>query len=49
MDKKFHLTRYNECNCLSMLGLKLIHVSKRSPLVTAVQTVPEYVWRSLSE
>ena len=29
MDKKFHPTHYNRCNYLSMLGLKLIHVSKR--------------------
>ena len=29
MDKSFHPTHYNGCNYLSMLGLKLIHVSKR--------------------
>ena len=29
MDKSFHPTCYNGCNYLSMLGLKLIHVSKR--------------------
>ena len=29
MDKKFHLTLYQACNYLSMLGLKLNHVSKR--------------------
>ena len=29
MDKPFHPTHYNGCNCLSMLGLKLNHVSKR--------------------
>ena len=29
MDKLFHPTHYNGCNYLSMLGLKLIHVSKR--------------------
>ena len=29
MDKLFHLTLYNECNYLSMLGLKSIHVSER--------------------
>ena len=28
MDKQFHLTHYNGCNYLSILGLKLIHVSK---------------------
>ena len=26
-----HLTLYNGCHYLSMLGLKLIHVSKRGP------------------
>ena len=31
MDKKFHLTLYNGCNYLSMLGLKLNHISKRGP------------------
>ena len=31
MDKKFHPTLYNECDFLSMSGLKLIHVSKRGP------------------
>ena len=29
MDKWFHLTLYNRCDYLFMLGLKLIHVSKR--------------------
>ena len=29
MDKLFHPIFYNGCNCLSMLGLKLNHVSKR--------------------
>ena len=29
MDKWFHPTRYNGCNYLSMLGVTLIHVSKR--------------------
>ena len=28
--KQFHCTIYIGCNYLSMLGLKLIHVSKRS-------------------
>ena len=28
MDKKFHLTLYQACNYLYMLGLKLNHVSK---------------------
>ena len=31
MDKLFHRTLYDGCNYLSMLGLKLIHVSKRGP------------------
>ena len=31
MDKQFHPTFYNGCNYLSMLGLKLNHVSKRGP------------------
>ena len=29
MDKLFHPTLYNGCNYLSMLGLKVNHVSKR--------------------
>ena len=31
MDKLFHPTHYNGCNYLSMLRLKLIHVSERGP------------------
>ena len=31
MDKWFHPAFYNGCNYLSMLGLKLNHVSKRAP------------------
>ena len=31
MDKCFHPTVYNGCDYLSMLGLKLNHVSKRAP------------------
>ena len=31
MDKKIHPTLYDGCNYLSMLGLKLIHISKRGP------------------
>ena len=31
MDKKFHPTLYRACDYLSMLGLKLNHVSKRGP------------------
>ena len=30
MDKQFHPTLYSGCNFLSMLGIKLIHVSKRN-------------------
>ena len=29
MDKQFHPTLYNGCDYISMLGLKLMHVSKR--------------------
>ena len=32
MDKLFHPTLYNGCDDLSMLGLKLIHVSERGPM-----------------
>ena len=31
MDKWFHLTIYNGCNYLSILGLKLNHVSEKGP------------------
>ena len=31
IDKEFHSILYNGCNYLSMLGLKLIHDSKRVP------------------
>ena len=31
MDKRFLPSHYNGCNYLSMMGLKLIHVSKRGP------------------
>ena len=31
MGKQFHPTLYNDCNYLSMLGLKLNRVSKRGP------------------
>ena len=30
MDKYFHPTHYNGCNCFFMLGLKLNHISKRA-------------------
>ena len=32
MDKYFHLTHWWACDYLSMLGLKLFHISKRDPL-----------------
>ena len=31
MDSQFHPTLYNECNYLSVLGWKLIHVNKKGP------------------
>ena len=31
MDKSFHPILYNEFNNLPMMGLKLMHVSKRRP------------------
>ena len=34
MDKLFHHTLYKECHNLSILGLKLIRVSKRDPRTT---------------
>ena len=36
MDKYFHPTRYNCCNYLSVLELKLNHVTKRSSVSTRV-------------
>ena len=36
MDTKFHPTLYNGCNYLSMLGFKLIHVSKRGHRVSQI-------------
>ena len=32
MDKSFHPTLYNGCNYLSMMTLKLNHVSKKEPM-----------------
>ena len=40
IDKKFHLTLYWACDYLSMLGLKLNHVSKRGHWSSAVVMVP---------
>ena len=39
MDKQFHPTFYNGCNYLSMLGLKLNHVSKRGPRPQCLKSV----------
>ena len=39
MDKYFHPIHYNGCNNLSMLGLKLIHVSKKGPMWVAYDAV----------
>ena len=36
MDKTFHPTFYWSCDNLSMLGLKLIHISKGIPGIAAV-------------
>ena len=36
MDKQFHPTLYNECNYISTVGLKLIHVSKLGPRRTDI-------------
>ena len=38
-DKQFHFTLYNICNYLSMLGLKLIHVSQRDPRTSAAMVL----------
>ena len=52
MDKWFHPTFYNECNYLSMLGLKLNHVSKRShwwwTLNPAGSTYSDFTWFIMS-
>ena len=42
MDKWFHLTLYNGCNDLSMLGLKLNHVSKRAHLISIIHWIRSY-------
>ena len=36
MDKYFHSTLYWVCNYLSILGLKLIHISKRATDATDI-------------
>ena len=38
LDQSFHHTLYNGCNYLSILGLKLIHVSKEGPSYPIPQT-----------
>ena len=45
MDEQFHPTLHNGCNYLSMLGLKFIHVSKRSlnPLILVKSL--QLIWR----
>ena len=49
MNKYLHLTFYNGCDYLSMLGLKLIHVSKRGPSSlhpkVIVTCITLYNWR----
>ena len=43
MDKLFLLAIYNGCNYLSMLGFKLIHVSRRGPWMNWKWHVP-IIW-----
>ena len=43
MDTKSHPTHFDGCNYLSMLRLKLIHVSKRSPM-TLSQYIKGILW-----
>ena len=40
MDKWFHHTFYNGCNYWPIMGLKLIHVSKRAPAMAARWQTP---------
>ena len=45
MDKLFHPTLYNGRNYMSMLGLKLIHVSKKGPGINKGHSILCYrVW-----
>ena len=44
MDKLFYPTFYNGCNYLSMLGLKLNHVSKRGPQLNQKVTYVSVNW-----
>ena len=39
MDKLFNPAFHDECNYLSMLGFKLIHVSERGPVSTDNQAI----------
>ena len=48
MDKLVHPTFYNECNYLSMLGLKLNHVSKRVPVLTSKLCMPSQFTRDVT-
>ena len=44
MDKLFHCTLYKGCNYLSILGLKLIHVSKRATVdIRAITLLSQYL------
>ena len=43
MDKYFHSTLYNEYNYLSMLRLKLTHVSKMGPGVEMGMCIRNYI------
>ena len=47
---EFHTTHYTGCNCFSLLGLKLIHMSKRGPwnqTTNAKQTIGIFLQISL--
>ena len=44
---RFHPTLYWACDYLSMLGLKVNHVSKRGPLVYHMSWKPRGHWKSL--
>ena len=43
MDKQFHSTSYWACDYLSMLGLKLTHLSKRGPLNISYKNTSFYI------
>ena len=48
MDKSFHTTLYFGCNYLSILGLKLILISKRDPRIPTRHVHRNQWWLSLS-